>query len=359
MKLTIPTKQLVAVLASLKSIAKTSSTHPILSNVILNASGDELMLTAYDLEKQLSVRVKCTVKESGSTTISCAKLHDWLSSRPEPSCDIATDAKHKTTAKCGKSSAAFLGLPPEEFPELLKTEAGTPFKVDAGLFSQSMGHSLIHSSLDKSRAVIVSVFLCENAGNLAFVGTNGNRLCAIQTDTPCSAGLDAIIPRESAQTLAVFATVGELTVTATQSLLSVASDNQEFTTKLIEAKFPNWKHVIPKERGTPVTVAKDSLAAEIASALAICGEIKTVALACDGAELTVTASESAAGQYTAIGSIPAKGSKVAVAMNPVFLRDTLKCLSNEEVTLNIADEVSPLVIEDGFFTAVIMPMRIQ
>jgi len=357
MKLTIPTKSLVSALATLKSIAKPGSTHPILSNVLLNASGDELQITAYDLEKQLAIRVKCDVKERGETTVSCAKFHDWISSF-DGSCDISTDAKHKTTAVCGKFRSTFAGLPPEEFPQLLKLDGATPFKVPAGLFAQSMTRALIHSSLDKSRAVLVSVYLCEDAGRLVFVGTNGNRLCAIATDAECPAGIDAIIPRESAQTLSALATVGDVLISVGEQAISVATDNQEFVTKLIEAKFPNWKQVIPKERGNAVTVNRAELALALSSSLAICGEVKTVELVADGTELTVSATESGAGQYTAVGSIAAKGN-AKVALNPVFLRDALKCIDGEDVTLGIQGECDPIVIEEGFFTGVIMPIRVK
>jgi len=363
MKLTIPTKQLAAALATLKSIAKpgggAASTHPILSNVLIEAASGEVTLLAYDLEKQLKIRLQCDVKEPGSTTVSCAKLGDWLSTRPEQSCEISTDEKHKTTARCGKSHTSILGLPPEEFPQLLKVDSADSFKVDAGLFSQSMAHALIHSSDDRSREVLMSVYLCANEGKLAFVGTSGLRLAAISTDSPCKEGLDAIIPKASAQTLVAFATVGELTVTASDNALLVASENQEFATKLIGSRFPSWKQVVPANTGNPVSAAKGAFAVAVNSALSMCGEIKTVELSHDGAELTVTASGGATGQDTAVGSIEAKGKPMKIGVNPQFMRDALKCVSSDDVTLLTTGENSPILIEDGFLKIVIMPMRIK
>lgn len=360
MKLTIQTKLLTTALASLKSIAKPSALLPILSNVALSARDGELSITGQDLEKQLSIKLACDVKESGETTVSCARLHDWLSSRPEQTCEVSVDTKHKTTIRAGKATSNLAGLPPNEFPPMLDCADGKPLKLSAALFSKSISTVLTHSSLDKSRGILMSVLFCESDGKVTFVGCDGRRLARMATDADCPKGIAAIIPRESAATMATMSTVGDLEILVADNLISVKSDNQEFVTKLIEGNYPNFRQVIPnlESQKVKVTINRKALLSEIDSAIAVCGEIKAVRMASNGTELTVAASESQAAQYESIGAIEASGGSIEIGLNPVFLRDMLKCAEPEDVTLLMNDARSPIMISEGFLTAVAMPIRV-
>lgn len=359
MKLTIPTKLLVAALASLKSIAKPNTTHPILSNAILRADKTSLTMIAMDLEKQLSITLPCEVKETGETTLACIRLHDWLSSRKEQSCILQSDAKQQATITCERSFKKMLGLPVEEFPPLLSCDEGEQITLPAALFSGHVQKSLSHASLDKSKSEFMTVLIDSYEGKLEVCGSNGNRVVICATDIPMTSKDKFIVPRESAQTMSALATVGDITLTLNESTLSVKTDNTEFTTKLINGKLPPYHKVVtPKEKRTaPITVNRLALLSELESAESGCGEIKVADIVSNGTELTVQARSGE--NDSAVGVISCEGKAVSFQINPAFLKDALKCMSSDEITIGCADDVTPIVIEDGDIISVISPLRFK
>ncbi|MCX6593183.1 MAG: DNA polymerase III subunit beta, partial [Acidobacteria bacterium] len=77
MEFTVSKANLVRELSFSQGVVEKKTTIPILSNVLIEASGDRITLTATDLE--LGIRCSCParVKKSGSGTIPARRLLDY------------------------------------------------------------------------------------------------------------------------------------------------------------------------------------------------------------------------------------------------------------------------------------------
>src|ERR1051326_5612352 len=83
MEFTVSKADLVRELSLSQGVVEKKTTIPILSNVLLEASGDRLFLTATDLELGLRTSCAAKVKKEGSGTIPAKKLLDYVRLLPD------------------------------------------------------------------------------------------------------------------------------------------------------------------------------------------------------------------------------------------------------------------------------------
>ncbi len=118
MEFTVSKSDLVRELSLSQGVVEKKTTIPILSNVLLEANGDRLTLTATDLE--LGIRCSCParVKKAGAGTIPARKLLDYVRLLPDAELNIKFMENHWANLTCGRSKTKIAGMSRESFPEL-------------------------------------------------------------------------------------------------------------------------------------------------------------------------------------------------------------------------------------------------
>src|ERR1051326_1307217 len=118
MEFTVNRSDLVRELGLSQGVVEKKTTIPILSNVLLEAAGDRITLTATDLE--LGIRCSCParVKKEGSGTVPARKLLDYVRLLPEGDVNMKFLENHWANITCGRSRTRIAGMSRESFPEL-------------------------------------------------------------------------------------------------------------------------------------------------------------------------------------------------------------------------------------------------
>src|SRR5215470_8921319 len=118
MEFTVSKADLVRELSLSQGVVEKKTTIPILSNVLLEAAGDRVTLTATDLE--LGIRCFCParIKKEGSGTVPLRKLLDYVRLLPEGELTMKFLENHWANITCGRSKTRIAGMSRESFPEL-------------------------------------------------------------------------------------------------------------------------------------------------------------------------------------------------------------------------------------------------
>ena len=118
MEFTVSRADLVRELNLSQGVVEKKTTIPILSNVLLEADGDRIHLTATDLE--LGIRCSCParVKKSGGGTIPARRLLDYVRLLPDGDVQVKIQENHWASLVCGRSRTRIAGMSRESFPEL-------------------------------------------------------------------------------------------------------------------------------------------------------------------------------------------------------------------------------------------------
>src|SRR6202171_5775092 len=140
MEFTVSKNDLVRELGLSQGVVEKKTTIPILSNVLIEARGDRIILTATDLE--LGIRCSCParVKKEGAGTVPARKLLDYARLLPEGDVNMKFLDNHWASITSGRSRTRIAGMSRESFPELpLMPEAITeiPIKVLATMIART------------------------------------------------------------------------------------------------------------------------------------------------------------------------------------------------------------------------------
>src|SRR6185437_3473601 len=166
---------LVRELSLSQGVVEKKTTIPILSNVLVEASGDRLQLTTTDLELGFRTSCPAKIKKEGSGTIPARKLLDYVRLLPDMDITIKFAENHWASITCGRSRTRIAGMSRESFPELPEppaTISEIPAKQLASMFAISM---------EESRFTLNGALLLLGGDKgLTMVATDGHRLAYVQ-----------------------------------------------------------------------------------------------------------------------------------------------------------------------------------
>ena len=161
MKLTIERSQFLKSLSHAQSVVERANTIPILGNVMLEAADGRLRLSATDLELGAVETVDAEAVSGGGTPCrrrcsttspaSCPTGRRW-SLRPRTGTD-------RIRLRCGRSTFTLSALPPEEFPELSKTEFACRFQLAAEDLRGLIDRTGFAASTEETRYYLNGIYL--------------------------------------------------------------------------------------------------------------------------------------------------------------------------------------------------------
>ena len=112
MKFKMKRSELLTGLQRVQGVVEKRNTMPILSNILLEAKGDQVALFATDLEIAIRGSYEAEVSQAGGVTVSARKMYEIIREVPEGAVAIASEGNHSVRIQAGKSEFKVLGLPP-------------------------------------------------------------------------------------------------------------------------------------------------------------------------------------------------------------------------------------------------------
>ena len=363
----------------------------ILGNIKLQLSDSELVLTASDLEVELTSTLKLPVGacvEPGTTTLPAMKLKDICKSLPaQAQINLTTQENERCLLTSGKSRFTLGTLPSSDYPSL-----GNPENITALTISRSRLIDLIHKTqfamaIQDVRYYLTGMLFDVSQQQLTTVATDGHRLALARSviDIDNDLNMQAILPRKAVIELERLATeLGKMlgdkdnavTLSFGREFLQVSLPFGEvdskgqvsqdlmviFTARLIDGKFPDYRRVMPSNTDKLALFSQEKMS-DVLRRVAILSNEKSRGVvfnfASDGmVEIRANNAE----QDEAVEMIQAKyqGDPMELSFNAAYLQDVLSVVQGEVQMHMSQSNASVLVnqLNDDFHQYVIMPMRI-
>src|ERR1043166_6112482 len=200
MEFTVSKSDLVRELSLSQGVVEKKTTIPILSNILIEASGDRITLSATDLE--LGIRCSCPakIKKEGAGTVPARKLLDYVRLLPEGDVNMKFMDNHWASITSGRSRTRIAGMSRESFPELPAMPdsiAEIPVKTLTSMISRTA----FAISMEESRFTLNGALLLMRPEGLTMVATDGHRLAYVQATPEQSGNLDrpfrALVPKKA------------------------------------------------------------------------------------------------------------------------------------------------------------------
>ncbi len=355
-----------------QGVVEKRGTMPILSNILLEASGDHMKVSATDLELALVTEGKAEVKSGGKAVVNARNLYEIVKEAPDESIKISKKGESLEILS-GKSRFKVVGMNPEEFPTLSKISSSEEISMEGEDVEDMIRKTHYAASTDETRYTLNGVCLVKvQKGDKVFlrlVATDGHRLSYTERETNKNWNLlkGIIIPRKGVAELRnlISNSEGDLLVSMDDKAIRFRRGKTAHTTltvRLIEGDFPNYEQVIPKKSDKIVSVDRSLLLGALRRAsIMTSDQARGVKFSFSEGVLEISSSHPDLGEASEEVAIDYKGTKFQVGFNPRYYLDLLGVMEDEKVVLELKDEVSPCVVRSEFdrgFLALIMPMRI-
>jgi len=255
MKLTVNRSGLLAALAAVKPVAG-RGTLPILSNLLLVGKGNDLNLTATDLDVHLRVKIEAAVSKEGKTTVRAGLLFDIVRMADSP--EVRLELKgNSLTVECGQAKHNLATIDPTDFPPFPRVKAAegktvTELALDDSIFRSLLAETAFAASTEEQRFVLCGNLIKLDGAEIHVVACDGRRIAASSIASPVKDRADLLLPVKTVREL--LRLLPSDTDKPNRLQLAIGENQVQFVfgeitilSKLIEGAYPDWNRIIPPD----------------------------------------------------------------------------------------------------------------
>jgi DNA polymerase-3 subunit beta len=329
------------------------------------------------VSSDLEIVVRClqpvTAGEPGSIALPARKLLDIAKVLPkELPVTVAGKDGNYVEISSGRSHFRLAGLPSQEFPEMPEKPPGKTVSIDGDTFRKLSERVVPFASSDETRYNLAGILLeraeTESGSMLRMVATDGHRLAMADGEVGKIGELLAdrkiLVPKKGILEIRKLAESGpgSIELSASEKFLFAAKGDTEVWVRLLDADFPDYRQVIPKENLLTATVSRDAFA-EVLRRVAVMApdKVHSVKLSFSGKQLEVSSTSPDQGEARDLLESEYEGPAMKIGFNGRYLQDAVAGVSEEKMVLQLKDEVSQVILrpeKEHTYLAIVMPMRI-
>ncbi len=334
---------------------------PALTGVLMNASGEELVLATTDLEVAAQLRLPVQVQEEGVALVPARLLADMVKSFEAAPVEFEAQ-EGQATIVCSNYRGNVRCLPAEDFP-MLQEPSGTPVTVAAEAFAEGVSQVTRAASRDEARPILTGVLLEITPEGLTMVATDSYRLALRELTATAQGEAKALVP-ERALAEAGRAAQGEekkeIELFVDSSSVSFRIGRLMLTSRLIEGEFPNYRQLLPEGYENRLSGSRQQFLDAVRRVGLLARESSPVKMEFNALGVRLSSSSPDLGGAVEVVEAQYEGQDLVAAFNPGYLADGLSGAVGERVVFEVRDGLKPALVkgEGQEFTYLVMPVRL-
>lgn len=365
MKIKVTQEKLSKALNNVSRIAIGKVTLPILNNVLIRVDNKKVSLITTNLDMAIIDFLPVSSSEDGVVTVPAKLLAEFVSNLPKGETIEIKSEDTKVTISAGKYSSTINGALADDFPELpeIDEKNAVIYKIGIDEFKTSMNQVIIASSNDLTRPALTGVYFNTNDKTLAIAATDGYRLAEKKIIDKIESEVKAIVPSSSLQEVlrSINDDAEEVEISFNEDLVRFRIGEIEIVSKLIDASFPDYQKLIPKDNNIKVTLNREELVrvTKLAALFArsVGGSIVCEAKSPDTFSVKSIANEFGENDSKIETTVEEEG---RVNLNSRFLLDALNALEEKEISFIFSNRVAPVILKNeknNKYTHIVMPLN--
>jgi len=364
MKVSVLKENLAKALSTCGRVVSTRGSLEILSNVMLSTESGRLKISATNLEVGVNYWLGAKVEKEGAITVPARLLTDVVNSLSTEKVELEIEEMN-LHVNSQNDKLVIKGISVDEFP-LIPSIENTSFKISSRVLREALNLVNFAAALDEARPVLSGIYFNVDSDKLTLAATDSYRLAEkiVKLDKKITDKYEIIIPAraliELARTLADIDEDIKICIGDNQVLF--AASELEFTSRLIEGNFPNYKQIIPETNDTKAIVKASELTSvlKVASLFARESANSVNIFVRSKGKIEVNATSSQIGDSTSVIEAEVSGKDGEISFNSKYILDVLSNIKEERVEFEISGKLNPGVVRpEGRkdYTYIIMPLR--
>lgn len=345
------------------------STIPAMQNVMVQVNDDStITLTGSDLEQQSSTVIHAdeTSGDLSDFTLPGQKFNSIVKSLPDDASVRLKVEAGTCTLTSGRSRFKLHTLPAADY-SLLQTQGDTiTHAIEQGKLKAMIRNANYAMAVNDVRYYLNGMLFEMADQSMNVVATDGHRLSVCTTSMESGGQTSAIIPRKAVAEIHKLLSDSDdlITLTVSDSYISVDIGQVSFSCKLLQGKFPDYNRVIPQNNDLQAVAKVNELRSALTRASVLSDDkFKGVRLAFENDTLSIETSNPQNDQANEeVGLLSYNGGKIEAGFNVTYINDVLAAMEEDEVSLRLKDGQAAMLIETTTDSCscknVIMPMRL-
>lgn len=368
MKLNIPTNILQEKLTFVNKAISPKSQIPILSNILIAAKENLIVIKSTDLEIGIEISIQCKIEEKGEVAIPARNFIELINTISDEVVTLETD-KEKLIVSSKKTQSVFQTSDSGEFPSLFKEKGEMIANFQSNILKKDLEVILFASAVDTTRPALSGIMVKSEEGGFLLVATDGYRLSLKHHKSPTKHKKiteSYIVPARVFKELALIKEEKEeveVFISAENSQIIFTQNNTVLVGRLIDGTFPSYEKIIPSDYSTQAFYDRS----EFLRAVKICSifareSANIIKLSFQKDKIVVSSQSPQIGENTVTIDAVLKGEENEIAFNARYLQEILSAVGKEEMIFEMTGPLNPGVFkikDDPSFLHLIMPVRVQ
>jgi DNA polymerase III subunit beta len=350
MKFIVSSSALLKQLQQISGVINANTVLPILEDFLFEIDKGKLTVTATDLETVMKIHLDIEAKESGRICIPAKILLDSLKNIPEQPLTFNIDKNFGVELTSDNGKYKVMGENPDNFPKEPAADDANSFTMTSTGLVTAINKTIFAVSSDDLRPAMTGVFFELDKTGISFVATDAHRLVKYtRTDVSCPQKDTFIVPKKPLNLLksALPDNEDELTLSYNSNHLFVKHGGTELVCRLIDARFPDYKVVIPVDNPYVLTVNRSDFQGALRRVSVFSNKsTNQVALSISGNELQLASQDV---DFSFEGnermSCTYDGEDLAIAFNAKFLIEMLNGAETADINVELSTPTKAGIIK--------------
>ena len=341
MKFIVSSSALLKQLQQINGVIGSNNVLPILEDFLFEIEKNTLSVVATDLETVMKIQLDIEAKDSGRVCIPAKILMDSLKNLPNQPLTFDIDKNFCIEITSDNGKYKVMGENPDNFPKEPPADDTSGFSMTSHALLTAINKSIFAVSNDDLRPAMTGVFFELEKNGITFVATDAHRLVRYKVkDVKCPKADSFIVPKKPLNLLKTSLPDNddEITVSYNNNHLFVKHGTVQLSCRLLDARFPDYKVVIPAENPYRMTIGRQDFQSALRRVSIFSNKsTNLVTLNISGSELQLMGqdvdfsfegNERMACQYD--------GENIAISFNARFLIEMLSCTDSGDVRLELS-----------------------
>ena len=335
---------------------------------ILCKAGHNLSLTGYNMETAITYDIEADVTDPGQCILPAKLFGDIIRRLPEGPVTVVVDDSFKVSIRAGYASFTISAESAEDYPELPDVNSGRPIQIPQNKLKELISGTIFAVSENQGRPIHTGVKFEVTNTSITAIAVDGFRLARRtwhpQEDT--ARELSFVVPaaglKEVEKIVSDVEDMASFTLGTKHILFQIG--NATLVCRLLDGEFLDWRRVVPSNCPIKLVAHVSDLASSVERVGLIVSEKYKSPVRC-----VFSHNELLMRTNTTIGAAEDKcalagdGKELEIGFNVRYLADALKVIPSEEVTLELTNGLSPIVltpVDDKYdFAYMVLPVRIK
>ena len=364
MKLTCSKSSLVKGVNIVSKAVPSRTTMPILECILIDASANEIKLTANDMELGIETIIDGQIEERGIIALNAKIFSEIVRKLPDNDVTIQTDDKFKTIITCEKAKFNIAGKSGDDFSYLPYIERNEKVTISEFTLKEVIRQTIFSISDNDANKLMTGELFEIQENKMKVVSLDGHRISIRNIELKDNYDhKKVVVPGKTLQEISKILTGeadAEVNIYITQNHILFEFGQTLVVSRLIEGEYFKIDQMISSDYETKVRINKKVLldCIDRATLLVKEGDKKPIIMNIQDTAMELKIN-SAIGSMNEEIDIEKEGKDILIGFNPKFFIDALRVIDNDEVTLYMVNPKAPCYIKDEeeSFIYLILPVN--